>query len=136
MRHIYSAVQDSLTAYMTLDNAIYALGAFVLPFFTNALVLLYSWAAYKRTKHHIFAIWIVTCVLGLIGTFALYGLRHSKSSTENHGLWIFWSVDCIISGLLGTIGVVLTMREVLHHETKQAQEFRSAIETSSKAEKT
>ena len=100
-----------------MDNMIYNFGAFLLPLVTNVIVLVYSFIGYQRTKRSVFGIWIAASVLSLVGVFALYGLRHSKSSVEQHGLWIFWSLDYSVAVLLGTYGIILLMRHVLSQST-------------------
>ena len=100
-----------------MDNIIYNLGAFLLPLATNVIVLVYSFIGYHRTKRPVFAVWIAACVLSLVGVFALYGLKDSKSPVDNHGLWIFWSLDYIVAAILGTYGVISLMRHALSHTT-------------------
>jgi len=100
-----------------MDNAIHTFGAFVLPIVTNFIVLFYSSVAYRRSKRTVFAVWIAASVLSLVSILALYGLRNSKSSVEQHGLWLFWSLDYIVAAIIGTYGIILLMRHVLSQTT-------------------
>ena len=101
-----------------MDNTIYNFGAFILPLITNAVVLYFALAGYRRTKQRMFGVWLVVAILGFIDILALYELHGSKSVTDNHALWLFWSLESIVAGLLGTFGIILLMRYALSHTTK------------------
>jgi len=101
-----------------MDNTIYNFGAFVLPVITNTVVLYFALAGYRRTKHRMFGVWVVVSILGFIDILALYGLRDSKSPSDHHALWLFWSLESIVAGLFATYGIILLMRYALSHTTK------------------
>ena len=103
-----------MNADYALDRAIYVFGAYLLPTITNLIVLIYACAGFLRTKKPAFLLLIVACALSLVAVFALYVLRESGSPTENHALWLFWALDNLVMCVVGTVALLMLMRNVAY----------------------
>ena len=89
---------------------------FLVTFGVNAVVLYFSFVAYRRTKMRAFAFWIWSAGIALIQTMALHTYGSSRSTlshSDAETFQVFYRTFYIVGTVLGTLGTVMLVRYML-----------------------